>query len=143
MQLWPSISPRPDQHGDRGHSGGLCRQGRRSHPAAFARSVEKLRKFSWLGPRSSEGNRNPRRGLWQGRRSGQALQKTTFIGALCVQFCEIVNVGRDKEVLSNSLGSPMALLLHAVVGIQVHVFFCLEPIQFCLNCDMSVRSRLV
>lgn len=71
---------------------------------------EKLRKFSWLGPRSSEGNRNPRRGLWQGRRSGQALQKTTFIGALCVQFCEIVNVGRDKEVLSNSLGSPMTLL---------------------------------
>lgn len=109
MQLWPSITPRPDQHGDQGHSGGLCRQGRRSHPAAFARSVEKLRKFSWLGPRSSEGNRNPRRGLWQGRRSGQALQKTTFIGALCVQFCEIVNVGRE-EVLSNSLGSPMTLL---------------------------------
>lgn len=56
---------------------------------------------------------------------------------------EIVNVGRDKEVLSNSSGSPMTLLLHAVVGIQVHVFFCLEPSQFCLNCDMSVRSRLV
>ena len=36
MQLWPSITPRPDQHGDQGHSGGLCRQGRRSHPAALA-----------------------------------------------------------------------------------------------------------